>query len=112
MEEPGTGVELAEGWVGVGRGGGGELGHGGCTGVDGFAERVELFECDVPLASENVAGELAPVGGDGKIGVGGEDAEVVEVVGGAAVVSVRVLEFSKVVECGDLLERNLLGVGR
>ena len=47
-----------------------------------------------------------------EVDVGGEDAEVVQIVGGTAVVSVRVLEFSKVVECGDLLERDLLGVGR
>lgn len=47
------------------------------------------------------------MGGDGEVGVGGEDAEVVEVVRRAAVVSVRVLEFAKVVERGDLVERDL-----
>ena len=64
------------------------MGHRGRASVDGFAKGVELFEGDVPLSGEYVARELSPVGGDGEIGVGGEDAEVVEVVGGTAVVSV------------------------
>ncbi len=83
------------------------MGDGGGTSVDGFAEGVELFESDVPLTGEDVARELAPVGRYGEIGVGGEDAEVVEVVGSTAVVSVRVLEFAKVVERGDLFEGDL-----
>ena len=91
----------------VGSRGGGELGHGGCTSIDGLAKRVEFLERGVPLAGEDIAGQLAPMGGDGEIGVGGEDAEVVEVVGSAAVISVRVLELAKVVEGGDLFESNL-----
>ena len=47
------------------------------------------------------------MGGDGKIGVGGQNAEVVEVVSGTTVVSVRVLEFAEVVEGGDLLKSDL-----
>ena len=105
MEKPGAGVKLAKGRVGSRRGG--ELGHGGSTSIDGLAKRVEFLQCGVPLAGEDIAGQLAPMGGDGEIGVSGEDAEVVEVIGGTAVVSVRVLELAKVVEGCDLLERNL-----
>ena len=85
MEKPGAGVKLAKGRVGSRRGG--ELGHGGSTSIDGLAKRVEFLQCGVPLAGEDIAGQLAPMGGDGEIGVGGEDAEVVEVVSGAAVIA-------------------------
>ena len=81
------------------------------TRIYGFAKRVELLEGDVPLAGEDVAGELAPVCRDGEIRVGGEDAEVVEIVGSPAIVPVRVLEFAKVVERSNLLERDLRWVG-
>ena len=111
VEEPCAGVKLAEGGVGVG-GGCSELRHGRCTCVDGLPKRVELLEGDIPLASEDVARELTPVGGDGEIGVGREDAEVVEVICSARVVSVRVLELAEVVECGDLFERDLCEVGK
>ena len=83
------------------------MGNGGSTSVDGFAKGVELLEGDVPLAGEDVAGELSPVCRDGEIRVGGEDAEVVEIVGSPAVVPVRVLEFAEVVEGGDLLKSDL-----
>ena len=83
------------------------MGVGGGTRIDSLAEGVELLECNIPLTGEDVTGKLAPVGGDGEIGVGGEDAEVVEIIGSAAVIAVRVLEFSKVVESGDMLERDL-----
>ena len=73
------------------------MGHRGRASVDGFAKGVELFEGDVPLSGEDVARELSPVGGDGEIGVGGENAEVVEVVCGTAVVAVRILELPEVV---------------
>ena len=82
-------MELSECGVGdARRGGGGELGYGGRTGVDGFAECVELFKGNIPLSSENVRRELSPMGGHSEVGVSGEDTEVIEVVGGAAVVSV------------------------
>ena len=80
--------------------------------VDRVPQGVELLEGHVPLSGEDVAGELAPVRGHGHLGVGGEDAEVVEVVGSAAIVSVRVLELAEVVECGDLFERDLCEVGK
>ena len=111
VEEPCTRVELRESRVRM-RGGWGELGNRGSTRVVGFVERVELFEGNGPLAGEDVARELTPVGGDGEIGVGREDAEVVEVICGARVVSVRVLELAEVVECGDLFERDLGEVGK
>ena len=88
------------------------MGVGGDARIDSFAKGVELFECNIPLTGQDVTCELTPMGGDGEIGVGGEDAEVVEVVGGAAVVSVRVLKLAKVVERGDLVERDLEGLGR
>ena len=44
---------------------------------------------------------------DQEVGIGGEDAEMVEVICCTAVVAVRVLEFSKVVESGDLIECEL-----
>ena len=47
------------------------------------------------------------MGGHGEVGVGGENAEVVEVVGGATVVSIAVLELAKVVESIDLLKGDL-----
>ena len=84
-----------------------KLGHGGCASIDGFAKGLEFLKSNVPLASEDIACELAAVGGDGKIGVGGEDAEVVEVVSGTTVVSVRVLEFAEVVEVSTT--RNVRG---
>ena len=83
------------------------MGVGGDARIDSFAKGVELFECNIPLTGQDVTCELTPVGGDGEIGVGGEDAEVVEIIGSAAVIAVRVLEFSKVVESGDMLERDL-----
>ena len=72
------------------------------TRVDRVPQRVELLKRDVPLAGEDVGGELAPVRGGEKICVGGEDAEVVEVVSGTGVVAVCVLELAKGVEGGDL----------
>ena len=106
VKEPCAGVELRERGVGGG-GGSSELRHGRCARVNGFPERVALFKRNVPFSSKDIASEFTPVCGDCKFRVGREDTEVVEVVGGAAVVSVRVLEFSKVVECGDLLKRDL-----
>lgn len=44
---------------------------------------------------------------DGEVCVGGQYPEVVEVVCGAAIVPVRVLELTKIVEGGDLAEGEL-----
>jgi hypothetical protein len=76
--------------------------------VDRIAERVYLLECGRELAAENVRGELAPVGGGKEVGVGGEDAEVVEVVGGSGIVAACELELAKVVQSVDLFECELV----
>ena len=106
VKEPCAGVELRERGVGGG-GGSSELRHGRCARVNGFPKRVELFKRNVPFSSKDIASEFTPVCGDCKFRVGREDTEVVEVVGSAAIVSVRVLELAEVVECGDLLKRDL-----
>jgi len=53
------------------------------------------------------SGEFAPVCRGGEIGIGGEDAEVVEIVGCTTVVAVRISEVAKVIQRGDLLEGEL-----
>ena len=114
VHEPGTRVERREGLRvrrccrrGRGRCSGRRERGCACTRVERLAQRVELLERHVPLAREDVRGKLAPVRGRVQIGVGGQHAEVVEVVGSARVVPVRVLELSKVVQCGDLFEGEL-----
>lgn len=112
MDEPRPRVQLSQRGLGDGDGDvgagsqGGEEG-GGLAGVDGVAQGVEFFECDLPFSGEDVAGEFAPVGGGVEIGVSGENAEVVEIVSGAAVVPVRVLELAKVVKSGYLFKGEL-----
>jgi hypothetical protein len=44
------------------------------------------------------------VGGGVEVVVGGEDSEVVKVVCGTALISVRILELTEVVQCGDLFD--------
>ena len=75
--------------------------------VERRTECVELFERDVPLPREDVGGELSPVRGDVQVRVGGEDAEVIEVVRGARIVPASVLELSKVIQGGYLFEGEL-----
>jgi hypothetical protein len=72
-----------------------------------IAEGIELLERRVPFYSEDVGWELPPVGGGGEVCVGREDAEVIKVVGGAAVVAVGVLELTEIVEGGYLIESEL-----
>ena len=67
------------------------------TSVNSFAEGVELFESSVPFAREDIASKFSPVSGYGKIRVGREYAEVVEVVGSSTVVTIGILELAKVV---------------
>lgn len=91
------------------------LGGGGCgceercggARVDEVPQGVELFEGGVPFTREDVSSEFSPVRGGRQVVVGGEDAEVVKVVGGAGVRADGVLEFSKGVESGDLLRCKL-----
>ena len=47
------------------------------------------------------------MGGGVEVVVGGEDSEVVKVVCGTAVISVRILELTEVVQCGDLFQCQL-----
>ena len=54
------------------------------------------------LAAEDVGGELPPESGSVELAVRRENAEVVEIVGGRAVVARVVLELAKVVQRGDL----------
>ena len=114
VDEPCAGVQGCKGLCGRrhggGGGGGGERG-GGSACVDGVAEGIELFKGDLPLAGENVRSKFAPVGGGVEICVGGEDAEMVEVICGARVVAVGILELAKVVERSYLLEGELRGIG-
>lgn len=49
------------------------------------------------------------MGGGVELEVGGKNTEMVKVVGGTLVVSVRVLELAKVVQSGDLFESELSG---
>lgn len=70
--------------------------------INGIAESVEFFKCDVPFPRKNVGSELSPVAGDEEVGVGGKNGEMVEVIGCARVVAVCVLELSKSVMGGNL----------
>jgi hypothetical protein len=88
------------------RSGAGER-RGASTRVERLAKRVELLECDVPFPREDIRGEFAPVRGGVQVHVGGENAEVVEVVRCARIVPICVLELAKVVQCGYLLEGEL-----
>ena len=47
------------------------------------------------------------MGGEVQVGVGGEDPEMVEVVGGTGIVAVGILELAEVVEGRYLFEGNL-----
>jgi hypothetical protein len=78
--------------------------------VDYVPESVELFEGNVPFTREDIRGEFTPVCGSVKIVVCGKDAEVVEVVCGTAVISVCILELTKVVQSGNLFQCQLLVV--
>ena len=75
--------------------------------VDDVPEGVEFLECYVPFTCENVRGEFTPVGGGIEVIIRGEDAKVVEIVCGTAVVAISILELTKVVQCGDLFQCQL-----
>lgn len=72
------------------------------TRIYGFAKRVELLKGDVPFACEDIACKLSPVCGQSKVRVGGEDTEVIEVICSSAVVTIGILELTKVVQGVDL----------
>jgi len=77
VHEPRPGMQLYEGGLrGVGVGGGGKDGTGGSR-IDGFAKGVELFEGNVPSASEDVGSEFAPVSRGVEVVISGKDTEVV-----------------------------------
>ena len=69
-----------------------------CPRVDRVAEGVEFLKRCLPLTSEDIGRELSPVCRDQEVRIGGEDAEMVEVICCAAVVAVRELEVSEVVQ--------------
>jgi len=88
----------------------GESGSG--TRVDEVLDLVDALEGLVPGSGEDVGGELSPVSGKVEVGIGGEDEEMVEVLGCTGVVSVGVLELSVVVESEDGLGSELGGKER
>ena|SRR5277367_6652162 len=98
MYQPGAGEQLHER---SGLGGSGKEGRR-CTGIDHIAQRVEFFERYCPFSGENIGCEFSPMCGSVQIVIGRENAEVVEIICCSAIVTVCILELSKVVKRGDL----------
>lgn len=89
-----------------------ELGKGVAekAGVDALLHLHDLLQCGLPVGGENVGGELTPRGSAGLVVVGGQNAVLVEQVGGAAVVTARVLELAVLVELLHHLRGHTVGV--
>lgn len=79
-------------------------------GVDVLLDLHQLLEGRVPAGGQDLGGELAPCGGRHLVVVGGEDTELVEEVGGPAVVAAAVLEVAEVVKGVNHLDRHLFFV--
>ena len=109
VDQPCPGVELSEGGFGKILSGGRSRRNngGGASGIDSFAESVEIFEGDIPASGKDVRCKFAPLRRKVGLRVGRKHKEVVQVIGCSTVVSVGVLKLSKVVEGSDLFGGDL-----
>ncbi len=109
VNKPRPRVQLGKGWFGCGGICGGRGGQQRCRRprIDEFPEAVKLLKSNVPSCNEDIRGEFTPMSRRVQVIVGRQNAEMVQVVSGTAVVSIRILEFSKVVQCSYLLQRYL-----
>lgn len=94
VNQPGAVVELAEGIVE-------ELV------LNQFAHFLDFVHGALPVHEENLAREFTPCGRGGLVGVGGEDAELVEEIRGGGIRAAAVLGLAKIVEDIDHFRRNL-----
>lgn len=76
-------------------------------GVDTLADVLDLLDGRLPVGGQDLGGELAPRRGGDLVVIGGQDSELVEHVGGGAVLAASELELAKVVEGVDHLHGDL-----
>lgn len=76
-------------------------------GVNVLADVLELVDGSVPVGRKDFASKLAPRRGRDLVIVGGQNAELVEHIGGGAVLAASELELAKVVEGVDHFDGDL-----